>query len=501
VRFSHEQRLLGRSSPAGLALITSAGLWLPYQHLVLLNDRILAAVSGELHQDGKTGLIVAMPPRHGKSELVSKYTPAWFEGRFPDRRIILASYQAQFAATWGRKARDLLEEHGEDIFGVSVSQKSSAADHWEVAGHQGAMVTAGAGGAITGKGAELLIVDDPVKNQEEAASEVMREKVWDWWLSTARTRLHAGGAAIIVMTRWHEDDLVGRLLAAAAEDPEADQWEVLELPAIADSDMDALGRKPGQSLCPQLGYDEKWARRVKATLGTYYWEALYQQHPRPAEGLLFKEHDFRYWERHPSDPDLMILYGEAGAPIRTQGLSACVKFQTVDVAASEKQTADYTVVSTWAVTPARELLLIDRKRQRFELLKVGPFVESAYREHEPSFTSIESFGHGLGIVQELSGEGLPVRKAIADVDKVARALVAVARYEEHKVFHPRGPGFDWVKAEWEPELLAFPAGKNDDQVDTVSYAARELAKIQVLQRPRRERKAKTEMGGVRSRQL
>jgi predicted phage terminase large subunit-like protein len=348
---------------------------------------------------------------------------------------------------------------------------------------------------------------------------VMREKLWDWWLSTARSRLQRGGVVILVMTRWHEDDLAGRLLAQAAEDPEADQWELLELPAIADPDpetgelYDALGRGPGEALCPELGFDEAWARQTKASVGTYWWSALYQQRPRPAEGLLFKQHDFRYWEPHPGEPGLMILYGDEGRQ-RTQSLLHCAVFETVDVAASEKQTADYTVISKWAVTPDRDLILIDRRRQHFEIVDVGGFVKASHDDPlltslppatwtgwkcpTASFTDVESFGHGLTVVQELIPQGYPIRRIEPDTDKVSRALVAVARYEEHRVYHPRLASW---RREWEDELLAFPTGKNDDQVDTVSMAAERLPSVPVGQRTRRERKGSTLMGGIRDREM
>lgn len=501
-------------SPAGLAYAISAYTdakgrrrhrWLPYPHLRILNDAILRAVSGDLHRQGKTGLIVSMPPRHGKSELVSKTTPAWFLGRFPERKVMFASYQAQFAASWGRKARDLLEEFGPELFGVTVSDSSSAADDWQVAGHGGSMSTAGIGGPFTGRGADLLLIDDPVKNHEEAHSELIRDKHWDWWLSTARTRLHAGGTAIIVATRWHEDDLIGRLLAQAAADPDADQWEVINLPAIAEPDEetgeldDPLGRKAGEALCPQLGYDEKWAKRTRASVGSYVWHALYQGKPRPAEGLLFKRPHFRYyrgWDPELARDAIVKLEGEDDE-LTAAGLEHMTIFQTVDVAASEKEDADYTVVSTWAVTADREMLLIDRRRQRFDVLDVGGFVATAYFRWLPSFVSVERLGHGLTVIQELVRKGLPIRKLEADADKVARALVAVARYEEGKIRHPREA--PWL-SEWEDELLAFPNGANDDQVDTVAYAARELAMLSGVKRKQQDR-GKTHFGGLRNKRL
>lgn len=229
-------------------------------------------------------LIVAEPPRHGKSELISRYLPSWYLGTFPDRRVALLSYEAEFAARWGRRARDLLEEHGPQLFGARVRQDSRAAHEWELAGAAGGMTTAGVGGPITGKGADLMIVDDPVKNAEEAQSKTYREKAWDWWTSTAYTRLEPGGSVIVVMTRWHEDDLVGRILAQARGGGE--RWDVVTLPALAEEN-DPLGRTPGEALWPSR-YPRERLLEIERAVGPYVWSALYQQRPAPREGGMFK---------------------------------------------------------------------------------------------------------------------------------------------------------------------------------------------------------------------
>jgi predicted phage terminase large subunit-like protein len=466
-----------------MAHLISGGAFLPFDHLIALDEQLTRVAHGELER-----LIVSMPPRHGKSETISRYLPAWYLGRFPDRRVMLASYEAGFAASWGRKARELVEQHGEELFGLRVAGRSAAARAWDIEGHSGGMITAGVGGPLTGRGANLLIIDDPIKNHEDAHSELLRDKLWDWWRSTARTRLQAPGAVVLVLTRWHEDDLAGRMVRDGS-----DNWTVLELPALAEPD-DALGRDPGAALCPGLGFDEAWLADTKAELGSYWFSALYQQAPRPAEGMLFKRRDFRYWREHPDD-DLYLLERDDGS-LHPVGKAWCVHFQTVDVAASEKNTADYTVISTWAATPDRELILVDCQRQRFEVLDVGGMIERTYRQQQPlpSFISIEEFGYGLGVVQELNRKGLPIHRLKADKDKVARALVAVARYEEHRVYHPRGTG--WL-SDWEDELLAFPNAAHDDQVDTVAYAARRLKDVGPAHRLRVS-KGQTAFGGLKN---
>ncbi len=177
-------------SPAMFATAASQGKWKSARHLAYL-DRVLTDAIDEAEAGDVYGVIVSMPPQHGKSELCSKYLPAWYLGTFPDRRVILTSYEADFASGWGRKARDLLEQHG-SMFGVKVSKRSKAVNRWDLEGRDGGMTTAGVGGPITGKGAHLLIIDDPIKNDEEARSPMIRQKQWDWWQSTASTRLRPG---------------------------------------------------------------------------------------------------------------------------------------------------------------------------------------------------------------------------------------------------------------------------------------------------------------------
>ena len=190
-----------------MAYHISKGKWIPARHLLYTSKKLVDVSARRIK-----GLIVTEPPRHGKSELISKYFPAWYLGLFPDERIILTSYEADFAASWGRKARDIIEEYGEELFGIQVRQDSSAANRWGIQGYEGGMNTAGAGGPITGKGGNLIIIDDPFKNAEEANSKTIRDKVWEWYKSTLYTRLEPNGVLVIIQTRWHEDDLVGRLL-------------------------------------------------------------------------------------------------------------------------------------------------------------------------------------------------------------------------------------------------------------------------------------------------
>lgn len=440
---------LAKRNPAFFAKYVSNGKWYPADHLILLSKHLEGVLNGSIKH-----LMVFMPPRHGKSEYISKYFPAFFLGTHPDKRVILSSYEADFAAGWGYKVRNILQEYGPKLFGVQISGQSAARDRWELQGHQGGMMTAGVGGAITGKGADLLIIDDPVKNAEEAQSKTYREKTYDWYRSTAYTRLEPGGAVIIIQTRWHEDDLSGRLLK---EEPE--KWTVISLPAIAE-EGDALGREPGTALFPSR-YDVEALQEIKRTLGPYWFNALYQQRPQEDTGSIFKRQFFKYATL---TGDLLDLGGE-----KKFILPMCRIFQTCDPAASTKTTADYFVLGTWAQTPNNDLVLLDILRTRLEGPDQVNLFKQQYARWKPAFQAVESAGVGKTLYQMLVREGLPIKELKADTDKLTRALPAAARMEAGTIYFIQGAS--WLH-EFEEELLSFPNGAHDDQVDVLSYACK-----------------------------
>ena len=239
-------------------------------------------------------LIIQEPPRHGKSSLVSHYFPAWWLGNAPNDNVLLTSYHGNFAASWGRKARDAFREHGGRVFGRKLRSDMTSSAEWGIAGASGSMRTAGVGGALTGKGADLLVVDDPIRNQADAMSPTYRDKMWDWWQATAYTRLEPSGVAIVMMTRWHMDDLAGKLIADMRQGGE--HWTVIRMPALAEEDEHWLfgqwswTRKAGEALWPErypVSELEK-IRRSTSSGGPYWWSALYQQRPQPMGGSIFK---------------------------------------------------------------------------------------------------------------------------------------------------------------------------------------------------------------------
>lgn len=432
--------------------------WFCYRHHALLAQKLEAVARGEIRR-----LMVFMPPRHGKSVLTSHAFTSWYLGRYPDRNVILTSYEARFAEGWGRKARDTFARFAPSVFGVRPKDTTRAGNWWEIEGHAGAFMTAGAAGPLTGKGASIMVIDDPHKSGEEARSKVMRDKVWDWWQSTAHNRIEPdengeGDSAVLIQTRWHEEDLAGHLLEEMKTGGE--RWEVLNLPAIAEDD-DPLGREPGEALWP-----EKWplerleeARRS----ASIWWHAQYQGRPSSAAGDVFKREWFRYYrETKPGTFELEVP--------RTCHLDGLARFTTVDLAASTKASADYTVITTFGVTPDGHVLVLGVLRARLEGPDIVPAIAREVERWKSRTVWIEKVAFQLALVQIARRAGLPVRELerARGEDKRARAIAATPDLEAGKVWFPSSAS--WL-AEWEHELLAFRGEgeqAHDDQVDTFS---------------------------------
>jgi len=389
--------------------------------------------------------MVFMPPRHGKSEFISRYSTAWILGKFPDTRIILASYEADFAATWGRKARDLLEEHGPSLFGIRVSGKSSAANRWDIEGHEGGMITAGVNGPITGKGADIGIIDDPVKNDQEAMSVTYQERTYEWYKSTFRTRLQRDGAIILIMTRWNENDLAGKLLAAQEEDGE--KWEVVNLPAIAE-EGDLLGRDPGQPLCPDL-FTIEALRSIEKAVGSFWWASLYQQRPSPAEGGILKRSWWQYYRQTPDRFDEVI--------------------QSWDMAFKDTKTADFVVGQVWGRKGADKYLL-DQVRDRMDFPATVQAVRSLSAKWPQARNKlVEDKANGPAVIATLKNEIPGLIAVNPEGGKVVRAQAASPDIEAGNVYLPDPSVAPWVH-DFIEECAAFPNGANDDQVDAMTQA-------------------------------
>ena len=409
-----------------------------------------------------------MPPGHGKSTMVSWALPCWWLGNFPRDRVVLAGYNDTFAGEWGKKARDTVNLHGPSVFGIRVSDASAARNRWDLVSVNGSplrggLIAVGIGGGLTGHRSNLMVVDDPIKTPEEAASQTSREQKWEWWRRVASTRWEPDSAVVLVMTRWHEDDLAGRIL-----ENEPDDWTVLSLPALAEDD-DALGRPVGAALWPER-FPVHELEKTRKDVGSQVFVSMYQQRPVPAEGALFKREHMLYWT--PLSDGYALQ--RADGTTRVVGASQGWKLQTVDMAVTTKSSSDYTVVSTFLVTPGNDIVVLDVARQRLEGPDVAKFVEAQFRRQRPNLPdliSVESVQFQLSVLQSLRRSGLPAVQAVLKGDKYGRALSFAARMEAGTVYFPRNA--PWMEAV-EQELFTFPHGRHDDIIDTFSIAAHEV---------------------------
>ncbi len=441
-------------------LYDGQGRWQPARHLDVICETMQEIATGP----GGKRVIIQVPPRYGKSQVCSKRFPAWYLGNWPDREVMLTSYSADLSLDFSEKSRTALRRH-QKIFGVNLSREVAAKNHWMVDGYEGGLVAAGVGGPITGRGANVLIIDDPFKNFAEAMSKTYRETVWNWYLSTARTRLAPGGSIVLIMTRWHHDDLAGRLEKGMEGIP----WQIIRFPALAEEN-DPLGRKPGCALWPErFPLEELEKLRLANEL---IFAAMYQQRPSLIEGNLFKRHHFRYYERTGNNLKLFKPDGDS-----LVDLNQCAIIQTCDPAGSTATSADYFVLSTWAITPFRDLILLEVVRVKLEGPDQPGLLRSAFEKWRPVIQGIETKNMGLTLFQDLKRQGLPVKELKPDTDKYTRAIPMAARYEAGTVYHPRNQS-PWLY-DFEEELLAFPMGEHDDQVDTAAYAALLLPEVTV----------------------
>ena len=418
-------------SPVDLAWVDTNNNYVYAEHLKILNDALMKVADGSIKR-----LAVFMPPRHGKSELCSKYFPAWYLGTNPECRIILSSYEAGFAAEWGSKVRNLLDEYG-DLFidPIHVDPSSSAKHRWDIYHHKGGMQTAGVGGAITGKGAKVLIIDDPVKNSEQAHSETYRAKAKEWYNSTAYTRLEPDGAVILIQTRWHEDDLGGWLLEESKED-----WTVINLPAISED---------GKALWPDRFSLER-LEGIKNQVGEYWFSAMYQQEPQPPEGGILK----RSWLQY---TDINNIY-----------LDNSITYTGWDLAISQKETADFMCSATIKLNKLDgKMYLVDWTREHLTFPEQMQAVQNIQSKWNADLIGIESNAYQAALSQALAPYMLPIKQIVATKDKVTKITSTFMQFSQGNVYLPLNHP---LLGEFENEYVYFPTGKHDDMLDATQMA-------------------------------
>lgn len=430
--------------------------------LKLIDTELLAVHRGEVPR-----LMVFMPPQEGKSERVSHYFALWTLIRRPDTRIAIASYDKSTAARWGRDIRnDIMTYDGSEgkiDLGLRLQSGSRASDRWKLANARGGVYCVGTNGALTGRPVDLLIIDDPIKGWADADSEAMREKCWDFWTGSARTRLAPGAPVVIIQTRWHEDDLSGRLLEQSRLDKRVLGWKVVNIPAQAEED-DPLGREVDEWLASARQRTEEEWEEVKASMPSRDWIALYQQRPAAAEGNIFQ----RAWWRQYDLPRAMRRPDgswKALGPGRT--------IISWDMTFKDTDGSDYVVGQVWHVNGA-DVSLLDQVRDRMEFTVACDAVEQlAAKWPQAALKLIEDKANGPAVISALRKKVPGMVPYTPKDSKEARARAVAPFVEAGNVWIPSPRLAPWV-GDFIHECAVFPNGAHDDQVDALSQALARL---------------------------
>jgi predicted phage terminase large subunit-like protein len=415
------------------------------KHHEIMADAFERVARGELKR-----LIINMPPRHTKSEFASYLLPAWFLGQYPDKKIIQTAHTAELAVGFGRKVRNLVNSKDyKRIFpDVSLQSDSKAAGRWNT-NKGGEYFAIGVGGAVTGKGADLLIIDDPHSEQEGASADVnVFNRTYEWYTSGPRQRLQPNGSIVVVMTRWHQKDLTGKVVDASIKRGGADQWEVIELPAILPS---------GKPLWSQF-WNLKELESLKAELPSSKWMAQYQQDPTAEEGALVKREWWKEWEyQEPPHCEFII--------------------QSWDTAFLKSERADYSACTTWGVfyreseedgKYAPQIILLDAHKERLEFPELKKVAMEKYSFYKPDAFIVEAKAAGMPLIFELRQMGIPVQEYTPSRgnDKISRVNAVSDLFASGVVWHPQTR---WAEEVIE-EFAAFPNAEHDDLVDSSTQA-------------------------------
>lgn len=441
-------------------------------HLRYLADRLAQAVA-DVEGGQSRFLLTSMPPRMGKSYLTSIYLPLWILHKHPDWQIMLVSYSPSLATGWGRAVRRAIEEHGQSL-GITLARDAGAVSEWQTTAGGGVVSRSAPGQSLTGRGAQVLLMDDLVKDFASAHSVLARDALWDWWRSTAFTRLEMPSLVVATGTRWHEDDLLARLVSGEYEGNPAD-WEQIVFPAIA-TDSDVLGRAPGEPLLSpiveQESHQQALARwdAIRSSVGAYSWAALYQQSPAPPGGAIFNVGDFRFWTLDPK------LADEHGAVLLTAAQLARGEWvDSWDTSFKGNADSDFVVGQRWVRTASLKIL-VDQVRGRWAfteaLSRMRRWGDRDDRWGRYVYTRlIEDSANGPAIIDSLSGELDGIRPWTARGSKESRYRAVTPEVERGEVLlpHPSEPGRGWVTALL-GELRELPASKNDDQGDALAQA-------------------------------
>ena len=434
------------------------------------HHKIMAKKFNDIAEGKIKRLIVNMPPRHTKSEFASYLLPSWLMGRNPKLKIIQATHTGELAVRFGRKVRNLMasNDYARVFPNAKLRADSLAAGRWET-DKGGEYFAAGVGGAITGRGADLMIIDDP-HSEQDALSPTAMENAYEWYTSGPRQRLQPGGAIVIVMTRWSEIDLTGKLMKQQARDILADQWEVIEFPAILPDNTAMWGNF----------WKVEELLKVKASLSVGKWEAQWQQNPTSETSAILKREWWRKWEKKDIPPLSYVM-------------------QSYDTAFSKKETADFSAITTWGVFYPVEgeppnIILCDARRGRWDFPELRKIALEECKYWEPECVLIEAKASGMPLTHELRQMGIPIQNYSPSRgnDKFSRVNSVAPLLESGLVW---SPDTRWAEEVIE-ECASFPAGEHDDFVDTVTQALRRFREggfithpedeVDDYDRPRRE---------------
>ena len=412
------------------------------------HHKVMAKKFQDIAEGKLKRLIINMPPRHTKSEFASYMLPAWFLGKYPGKKIIQCSNTAELATGFGRKVRNLVgsEQYARIFPNVALRQDSKAAGRWST-NHNGEYFAIGVGGTVTGKGADLLIIDDPHSEQEAKLAQTNSEvfdSVYEWYTSGPRQRLQPGGAIVLVMTRWSKRDLTGRIVQSAI-DRDGDEWEIIDFPAILPS---------GKPLWPEF-WSLELLEALKLELPVSKWNAQYQQQPTSEEGAIIKREWWKMWEgEDPPHCEFTI--------------------QSWDTAFQKNERADYSACTTWGVFYRNEdkndanIILLDALKRRMEFPELKDTAFRYYKEWEPDAFIVEAKASGAPLIFELRAMGIPVSEftPTRGNDKIARINAVSDLFASGKVWAPRTR---WAEEVIE-EMASFPNSEHDDLVDSSTQA-------------------------------
>ena len=419
------------------------------------HHRILADMLMDIEKGDKDRICVNIPPRHGKSQLVSIFFPAWFLGRNPGKKVMMVSHTTDLAVDFGRKVRNLIsiDDYKEIFPQVTLAVDSKSAGRWNT-NFGGEYYACGIGSALAGRGADLLLVDDPHSEQDVINGNFsVFEKAYEWFTFGARTRLMPGGRVAIIQTRWHMDDLTGRVTTDMVKNPESDQYEIVEFPALLDSE-DSDGKPIQKPLWPEF-FDLSALLRTKASMPTFQWNSQYQQQPTAEEASIVKREWWQIWAKDdPPHCDYLIM--------------------SLDAAAEKNNRADYTALTTWGVffneeENAHHIILLNSIKERLEFPELKGLALDEYKNWEPDAFIVEKKSSGVALYQELRRMGLPVQEYTphrGTGDKMARL---------NSVSDIIASGFVWAPPKrWAEEVIeevaGFPFMSNDDLVDSTVMA-------------------------------